>query len=304
MSESKEKYVVLHVEGGLGKNVASTAIIKPLKEKYPDRKIIVTASWPEIFFHNPDIERVYPHGTPYFYETFINNKDTIVLRREPYYESTHIMQKTPLMQTWFTMCGLEFNELKHRPNIPLNMYGQQAHQRWLNQDQRPILVLQTNGGPFGEDQQQHIYAWTRDMPYSVASEVANAALNKGYHVYQVCRPNSPHVQGCEVVNAQMSNIELFSILKAADKRLLIDSCMQHAAAAFGLPSTVLWIGTHPEMFGYKLHHNIKANDPKGKSHLMNSYYFDYDLAAHAHECPYTDEREIFNVDKIITSLKL
>ena len=31
MSESKEKYVVLHVEGGLGKNVASTAIVKPLK---------------------------------------------------------------------------------------------------------------------------------------------------------------------------------------------------------------------------------------------------------------------------------
>ena len=57
------------------------------------------------------------------------------------------------------------------------MYGEQAHQRWLNQDNRPILVLQTNGGPFHEDQQQHIYAWTRDMPYTVASDVANAVFD-------------------------------------------------------------------------------------------------------------------------------
>lgn len=305
MSESvKEKYVVLHIEGGLGKNVAASAIIKPLSEKHPDRKIIVNCSWPEIFFNNPNIHRVYPIGAPYFYDNYINGKDTIVLRREPYFESTHILQKTPLMQTWFSMCGLEFNENKHRPEITLNMYGKQAHNRWLNQEQRPILVLQTNGGPFGEDAQQHIYSWARDMPYSVGMEVTKAALNKGYHVFQVCRPNSPHLEGAEVVNAQMSNIELFSILKAANKRLLIDSCLQHAAAAFSLPSTVLWVGTHPEMFGYKIHHNIKANDPKGKVHLMNSLYFDYDLASHAHECPYQDETEIFNVDRIITSLKL
>ena len=36
-----EKYVVFHVEGGLGKNVASTAVIKNIAEKYKDRKLIV-----------------------------------------------------------------------------------------------------------------------------------------------------------------------------------------------------------------------------------------------------------------------
>jgi len=34
---SDDKYVVLHVEGGLGKNVAATAIVKPLAEKHSDR---------------------------------------------------------------------------------------------------------------------------------------------------------------------------------------------------------------------------------------------------------------------------
>jgi len=36
-----DKFVIFHVEGGLGKNVASTAIIKNIKKKYPDRKMVV-----------------------------------------------------------------------------------------------------------------------------------------------------------------------------------------------------------------------------------------------------------------------
>ena len=37
MSSNSEKFVVLHIEGGLGKNIAATALISPLKKKYPDR---------------------------------------------------------------------------------------------------------------------------------------------------------------------------------------------------------------------------------------------------------------------------
>jgi hypothetical protein len=57
-----EKFVVFHVEGGLGKNVASTAIIKNIYKKYPDRKLIVVCSFPEIFLNNPYIHRVYRLG--------------------------------------------------------------------------------------------------------------------------------------------------------------------------------------------------------------------------------------------------
>ena len=53
---SLEKYVIWHIQGGLGKNVAATALIKDLKEKYPDRKLIMVVSWPEIFLNNPYIE--------------------------------------------------------------------------------------------------------------------------------------------------------------------------------------------------------------------------------------------------------
>ena len=47
--KTKEKYVVWHIEGGLGKNIAATALVSSIKKKYEDRKIIIVASFPEIF---------------------------------------------------------------------------------------------------------------------------------------------------------------------------------------------------------------------------------------------------------------
>ena len=56
----------------------------------------------------------------------------------------------------------------------------------------------------------------------------------------------------------LDNLQLFSILAQSQKRVLNDSCLQHAAAAFKLKSTVLWIGTSPSVFGYRLHDNIES----------------------------------------------
>ena len=45
---SKDNYVIFNPEGGLGKIIASTALIKPIKEKYPDHKVIVLTPWAEV----------------------------------------------------------------------------------------------------------------------------------------------------------------------------------------------------------------------------------------------------------------
>ena len=70
-----DKYIVWHVEGGLGKNVAATALLPSLKQKYKGRKIVMVASYPEVFLNHPDVHRVYRVGmTAYFYEDYnINN---------------------------------------------------------------------------------------------------------------------------------------------------------------------------------------------------------------------------------------
>ena len=56
------KFLVWHIEGGLGKNIAATALISELSKKYSNRKIIIVASYPEVFLNHPDVYRVYKVG--------------------------------------------------------------------------------------------------------------------------------------------------------------------------------------------------------------------------------------------------
>ncbi|MFN9898146.1 MAG: hypothetical protein ACK55Z_04985, partial [bacterium] len=76
----------------------------------------------------------------------------------------------------------------------------------------------------------------------------------------------------------------------------------HAAAAMSLPSSVLWIGTSPKVFGYNLHKNFTAEIPKGQTKHPNSYLFDYSFGGEVMECPYNDATEIFNLEDIFESI--
>ena len=268
-----DKYVLFHVEGGLGKNVASTAVVKNVAKKYKDRKLIVVCSFPDVFLNNPYVHRVYRLGiTPYFWEDYVNQKDTIILRREPYFETSHIMRELRLHETWHKMYDLEYNKEKDLPELYMNMIQSEMQHIW--QRQKPILLIQTNGGPLVDG--APIYAWARDMPRYVADAIIQT-YSQQYHIIQVVKHSTQAIQNplIEVVDRQMSNFELFSLIRASSKRVLIDSCLQHAAAAFKLPSIVLWVGTHPEMFGYDMHTNIVSKPPIGNVKKMDATYFDY-----------------------------
>ena len=121
---------------------------------------------------------------------------------------------------------------------------------------------------------------------------------------QVSRPSAQKIPDVFVRNEQLSNAELVGLLEMTDKRLLIDSSLQHAAAAFKLPSTVLWNATCPVIFGHKLHDNIVAKE-KPQKPLPGSYLFDYQFDNNLEEFPYEEDDlgDLFDVDRIIDSLE-
>jgi hypothetical protein len=288
----EEKYIVWHIEGGLGKNVAATALIGSLKQKYADRKIVVVASYPEVFLNLPNVHRVYRVGnTSYFYDDYIRDKDTIVFRHEPYYETTHILKQKHVIANWCKLMDLEY--AFQQPVINMNHVQQRNSQHW--QREKPILLIQTNGGPL---QAESDYSWTRDIPFALALEIANKH-RETHHIIQVCKPTAQKIPGAEIVDMQLSATDLFSLLLYSDKRILIDSSLQHAAAAFKLKSTVFWIGTSPENFGYALHDNIIAMPPADHVKRIDSYLFDYSFDGVTHECPYFAITEMFDVENIL-----
>lgn len=289
------KFAIFHIEGGLGKHIAATAVAKCIKNNHPDRELIIVCAYPEIFLNLPFVDRVYRIGTtPYFYKDFIEGKDSLIFKHEPYFTSEHIHKELPLIENWCKLYNLEFSG--ESPELVFNIRQQQyGFKKWKRD--RPIAVIQTNGGPLTE--QPYLYSWTRDIPSHISSELVKH-LSQNYHVIQICRSPEQAIPGAEAIFEPMSNMELLSLLLFSEKRVLIDSSIQHAAAALNLKSTVLWVGTSPKTFGYELHNNIVAQLPS-EVKLPDSYLFDYNFHGANHECPIID-LNIFDPTEILSSI--
>jgi hypothetical protein len=290
-----KKYSIFHIEGGLGKHIAATAVAMCIKNNHPKRELIIVCAYPEIFLNLSFVDRVYRIGmTPYFYKDFIQDKDSLIFKHEPYFTTDHIHKRLHLIENWCKLYDLEYRG--ESPDLSFNSRQIQFGERkWKRQ--KPVLVLHTNGGPIND--QPYTYSWARDIPFHISAEIVKA-LSPKYHIIQVCRSKEQAIPGTEVVSESMSNMELLSLLLFSERRILIDSCLQHASAALGLKSKVLWVSTSPEIFGYSLHENIKAEIPEGVK-LPDSYLFDYNFHGLNHECPIKD-LNIFDASSIINSI--
>jgi hypothetical protein len=171
-----EKYFIWHIQGGLGKNIAGTSLVKSIKQKHPDRKLIMVTSWPEVYLNNIDVDRVYQLGqSPYFYQDYIEGKDVIISKHEPYHQTDHITKKKHLIHNWCDLMDLEYTNQTPViiPNYPQSML------MGLWNRPKPIMVIQTCGGPM--EGQKYSYSWTRDIPIEIAQEIVKN-YNQQYHL--------------------------------------------------------------------------------------------------------------------------
>jgi hypothetical protein len=233
-------------------------------------------------------------STQYFYDDYIKDKDTLIFKHEPYHETQHILKQKHLISNWCNIMGIDYNF--QLPTLNFNFVQQRNVLSW--ERSKPILVIQTNGGPLQSNQS---YSWTRDLPYMLSSQIVEKYKDT-HHIIQVCKPNSMKLPNAEIIDYQIQAMDLFGLLIASDKRILIDSCLQHASAALNLPSTVFWIGTSHKNFGYSLHNNIIANQPSDTTKLIDSYLFDYSFDGISHECPFYSLGEMFDIPNIIEKI--
>jgi hypothetical protein len=297
----KETYSIFHIQGGLGKVIASTAVAKCIKNNFPSRKLIIVCPYPDVFINLSFVDRVYQLGnTNYFYQNYIENKDSLIFHNEPYFTTDHIHKRLPLIQTWCKMYGLEYNG--EQPELVFNPLQKKISKDVWKKSEKPIMVIHTNGGLITPDAKP--YMWARDMPFNIAQEIVDK-YHKEYTIYQCTKINSSKCINANIVEfnneMQLSPLEFLSIIIHSEKRVLIDSCLQHAAAALNLPSVVLWNGTSPKVFGYDIHKNIETIKPHNFK-LPGSYLFDFDFTGIENEYPFDEDDEIFDIDEIFKSI--
>lgn len=289
--------VIFHIDGGLGKHIMATAILKVIKKHHPKDTIHVVCAYPDVFKHNPAADYVHQNGQHgSFYKDFIKGKETKtkIYYSDPYTHSDFILEKDHLLEIWAKQWGMQYDGEK--PQIYLTQSEIDYFAPFYKMD-KPILAIQPNGGP---QNQGFNYSWTRDIPEPTVLNVINEFKNTHtiVHIKRQDQKSYP-----DTLHALDGFRSIAVLLQLADKRLLIDSFAQHLAAAFNLPSTVCWVTTKPEVFGYDLHTNIKANKFTLPIDFPNNLYQPFGLAQEITTMPYQKLQDVFNDKDVIDSLK-
>lgn len=288
----EDNYAVLQIEGGVGKNVMATAVVRAINNHYPNHKIIVVTAHPDVWINNQRVHRtVRFDSVDYFYSRYVEGKNSLFFLQDPYKHSDYIYRRRHLTRIWCELCGVEWDG--ERPELYFTNLELDFCRSMIAKDDRPILMINAFGG---SDIQQHKYSWARDIPPVTAQEVVDAASSR-FRVIQIKRPDQISLNNVETYITNLRQTAL--MLTQSDKRLLIDSYLQHAAAAFGLESTVLWGCNSPIPLGYELHDNIMGTFTAGD--LRSSVYEPFDITGDPAQI-LSSPVDIYSVEQILGSL--
>lgn len=150
---NKTKYLIFIAEGGIGKNISATAVVRAIKKQYPDKKIIVMAGCPEIFMYNPNVYKSFNFANPlYFYDDYIND-ETQIIKVEPYLNYGYINKSKHLVDAWCEEIGIQSNGIE--PDIffldteleSANIYVDKLQ----TEAKKELILLQWIGGKIPKD---------------------------------------------------------------------------------------------------------------------------------------------------------
>jgi hypothetical protein len=158
-------------------------------------------------------------------------------------------------------------------------------------------VVCPNGGSSGQDLK---YSWARDIPQRIVEKVISTFSND-YNIIHARREDQISFDNTYTVTDNFKGMAV--LCEMSEKRFFMDSFLQHTAAAINKPSTVCWIANSPKVFGYEMHNNILANEFTSKPDLKASVFSKFNITGLLEEFPYQSEKEIFDEEQIIESLK-
>lgn len=309
----KYKNIIFRVNGGIGKNIMATAVIRNLKQMYPDKNIYVVAGFPDIFLYNPYVKKVYGFDKAQnLYEDYIdrysaNNPDqTLILETEPYTHPEYLCGDKHLVNAWCELFDIECTSIK--PELYFTKNEKDMAQSYVNKFSNPMIIFQYIGGkiPINESEQERIGAesgmYRRSLRDKVVQQVTDELIKDGYMVGSVCAPTQFSPKGSERIYFHLRLT--LAILPYVQGVIAIDSFIQHACAALDIPALVLWAGTSPDKLGYNLHKNIRRNScATPECHRPNSFAHDITANGNIWDCPYGDVCRDYEASNIIKDYK-
>lgn len=307
-SNKKIKNILLVSEGGLGKCIASTAIVKRLNEEFPDKRIIILTGYPEIFMYNPRIYKTFNFANPlHFYDDFVN-EESYLIKLEPYTTYEYMQEEKHLIEAWCDLIGIKSKGAKpelyflDKEKEAAEMYVEKLTN--INNQKKKFVLFQWIGGitPKTPSKQDLFFALSRmhkrSLEQKVAQEIVNKLIAKNYVVGAIQKATFPKLEGTEVIEFPLRNVLI--LLQLSKGFIGIDSFLQHAAAALNVPGVVCWSGTNPKKLGYEEHKNLTRKEcPTPFCHRPDTYTFDIKVNQDLWNCPHNEVCRKYNSETIV-----
>lgn len=310
IKDSRVKNIIFISEGGLGKVIASTAVVKRLSEEFPDKKIIVVAGYPDIFQYNPRVHKVFRFDNPlYFYDDYIH-PESFIIKAEPYTDNRYIFDAEHLIEVWCKQIGIEPNGAQ--PELFFLDNEIEAAKIYIDKltgnGKKKFILFQWVGGLVPKDKSREGFfdvvsrMHRRSLPQSVAQKLANKLIARDYIVGVVQHDHFPDLQGVERISFPIRSV--IALLKFSDGFIGMDSFLQHASAAMGVKGLVVWGGTNPAKLGYQHNKNLtRSVCPTPFCHRPDSYIFDSNNVNGMWNCPHNAKCMDYDADEIIDAFE-
>ena len=299
------KKCVVTVEGGLGKNVMFTAMLKELAKKY--EKIYVLSPYFDVFKACPYVTDAFPMGqVSTLYQQLCLSDDCDVLWKEPYANQKFIKKQVHLFDAWAEELGITLSE-KAMDMVPqisryteLPLVKTQTEELLKQLNGQKFILIQLCGGqsPLAPQLDKD----GKPIPYNDHNEGLKRnyyrgqelvdLLKKAYPEHRILHfalPNEPSYEGADKVQAPY--LVFHELCKHADKVVCTDSSLQHLATGVCKDVTVIWGETRPEHFGYACNKNICAKN------VMNSQPYFRPLGASPAFVDFPTPEEVLKVVK-------
>jgi len=302
-SMQEAEYIVLEVQGGIGKNIMATAVVRNLKKAYPEKKIIVLAGSPDVFLKNPNIKRTYHFAQAlYVYEDYFKEAKAVMLSVEPYRHFDYIKKKRHLVECWCEQIDIPCDSVY--PEIFLSENEKAMAQLYLEQFDKEMVLFQGEGGkdPKDKTNKEKIIAsssmYKRNLTRKTMDEITAGLIDRGFMVGVVSSPNQYLPSKAERITFSVRAI--LALIPHVAETICIDSFLLHGTAMFKKKCLSLWGGTNPKCLGYDINVNLTrqvCDNPM--CHRPNSFLFDVESTGFPWDCQHNDACMDYKAEEIL-----
>jgi hypothetical protein len=215
--------ILLHINGGLGKCIMATAVIRSYKQANPESKVVVVSGYPEVFLNNPDVKRNFPFNTPYLWQDYYGKMPVKVFAQDPYLSNSWIKNNGKhLIDVWCEELGVP--SIQKTPLLFFSSAEVDELQSMIQTD-KPLVVVQSTGGSNASAR-----SWTRNPSTNDWESILGKFLENSY-VLHLAVPQTPVLKN---VHQRLDNLDrrkAMCLIYYANSVIGIDSFGLHTRAA-------------------------------------------------------------------------